>query len=150
MKHEIIFRTSPMLTEFLFRKVCDQIEDDIPDIDMDRVQASDPDTTMVDLVLAYFFDYKYKAVTQISGWDDENKRPEYAYELKPAFKEEFDDILSDGMCTSDALHDLIMRHEYGFSDNIAMEYKYGEYTEDPGELDEMIDEYLFDKYMEED
>lgn len=54
MKHEIIFRTSPMLTEFLFRKVCDQIEDDIPDIDMDRVQASDPDTTMVDLVLAYF------------------------------------------------------------------------------------------------
>jgi hypothetical protein len=43
-----------------------------------------------------------------------------------------------------------MRHEYDFIDDMEREYKYGEYTEDPGEIDEQIDEYLFEKYMDED
>lgn len=149
MRKEIIFRTSPFINDFCFRKVCDRIEDDIPDVDMERIHETDPDVTMVDLVLKQFFELKYKPVTQITGWTDETRRPEYAYELFPKYQEEFKELAKDST-SSEALYTLIMRHEYDFIDDMEREYKYGEYTEDPGEIDEQIDEYLFEKYMDED
>lgn len=149
MRKEIIFRTSPFISDFLFRKVCERIEDDIPDVDMERINETDPDVTMADLVLKQFFELKYKPVTQITGWTDETRRPEYAYELFPKYQEEFEELAKDST-SSEALYTLIRDHEYDFIDDMEREYKYGEYTEDPGELDEQINEYLFDKYMEED
>lgn len=43
-----------------------------------------------------------------------------------------------------------MANETEFSDELASQYKYGDYTEDPDELDEQIDEFLFEKRMAED
>ena len=43
-----------------------------------------------------------------------------------------------------------MHYADDLSDELASQYKYGYYTEDPGELDEQIDEFLFEKRMEED
>lgn len=150
MQNEIAFRTSPMITPFLFKKCCDQIESDIPDINLERINRDQiKEITMEDLVLEHFFERKYKPLTQITGWTDETRRPEYAYELKAEYADEFKELAREE-AASDALYTLIMQYEYSFSDAVACEYKYGEYTEDPDELDEQINEYLLDKYMEED
>ena len=122
MRKEIIFRTSPFISDFLFRKVCERIEDDIPDVDMERINETDPDVTMADLVLKQFFELKYKPVTQITGWTDETRRPEYAYELFPKYQEEFEALAKDST-SSEALYTLIRDHEYEFIDDMECEYK---------------------------
>ena len=91
--------------------------------------------TLVENVLDYFFD----------------KQGEELYSLKPKFLEEYTEILLDcDLSPSDALEHMIMANEYEFSDGLASRYNYGEYTEDPDELDEQIDEFLFEKRMEAD
>lgn len=135
MQNEIAFRTSPMITPFLFKKCCDQIGSDIPGIDLDK-----PCLTVEDLVLEHFFELKYKPLTQITGWTDETRRPEYAYELKPEYADEFKELTREE-AASDALYKIIMQHKDSFvaasSSRIDLDY-----TED---LDEQIN-----KHMEED
>ena len=96
MQNEIAFRTSPMITPFLFKKCCDQIESDLPGIEYLPCQTTE------DLVLEHFFELKYKPLTQITGWTDETRRPEYAYELKPEYADEFKELTRQE-AASDAL-----------------------------------------------
>lgn len=150
MKPKLTFRTTPMLDEFSFKKACDKILEDLDDIDMDKIHEKDPDVTIYDIVLDYFFEYKYKPVTQVVGWSEENMLPEYAYELKPEFAEQFKENWKDNDTTVTALYDLAIGDMYSFLDDIDYRFSINEYTDDPEELDEMINEYMFEKAMEED
>lgn len=140
MQNEIAFRTSPMITPFLFKKCCDQIESDIPDIDL-----YPPCLTTEDVVLEYFFELKYKPLTQITGWTDETRRPEYAYELKPEYVDEFKELTRQE-AASDALYKIIMQHKDSFVEETSRRLELY-YTEDPVEH---INDCLYNKYMEED
>jgi hypothetical protein len=118
------------MNESIFEATCGQLDPEAMDIRLDRTGQ-----TIEALVLDYFFE----------------KNGEDTYSLKPDFLEEYlHFILVEDLRPSDALEHVIMTNDLDFSDDVASKYKYGDYTEDPGELDEQIDEYLFEKYMEED
>lgn len=149
-KRPILFRTRPIISEFTFHKVCEELKDELQDIDFSKINAGDENVTMEDLVLDYFFDYKFKPVTQITGWDENNMRPEYMYEFKLKYANEFEERVKDGDDVSFILHDIVIGDSLMFVDAVQEKYKFGEYTEDTGELDDQIDDYLFEKAMDED
>lgn len=124
------FSKESLMTESIFETACEQLDPENMNIKLDQTGK-----TIEALVLDYFF----------------NKKGEETYSLKPEFLEEYiEHLLENDSSPSDALEYVIMANEYEFSDDLAYQYKYGDYTEDPGELDEQIDEYLFEKYMEDD
>ena len=124
------FTKESLMNEYIFETACNQLDPEAMGIQLDRTGQ-----TIGALVLDYFFD----------------KKGEDTYSLKPKFLEEYTELILDGdLRPSEALEHTIMADEAEFSDNVASNYKYGDYTEDPGELDEQIDEFLFEKHMEED
>lgn len=118
------------MNESIFEIACERLDPENMDIKLDRTGQ-----TIGELVLDYFFEKK--------GAD--------MYSLKPQFLQEYtENILENDASPSDALYETIMSNADDFSDELAQQYKYGYYTEDPDELDEQIDEFLFEKHMDED
>lgn len=124
------FTKESLMTEYTIETACKQLDPENMGIQLDRTGK-----TIEALVLDYFFD----------------KQGDDTYSLKPQFLEDYiENILDADLRPSDALEHVIMANEYEFSDELASKYKYGDYTEDPDELDEQIDEFLFEKRMDED
>lgn len=126
------FTKESLMNEYTLEAACSRLE---PEGIGTGIRLDRTGETLVTHVLDYFFD----------------KQGEDTYSLKPKFLEEYIEMLLDGdLSPSAALEDVIMTNEYEFSDEIASEYKYGDYTEDPDDMDEQIDEFLFEKHMEKD
>lgn len=118
------------MNEYIFEAACNKIDPEGIGIRLDRTGC-----TIEAHVLDYFFE----------------KKGDDTYSLKPQFLEEYTELILDcDLRPSDALEHTIMENESEFSDDVAYEYKYGDYTEDPDDLDEQIDEFLFEKRMEKD
>lgn len=123
------FTKESLMTEYILEAACSRLDPENMEIRLDRT-----DQTLVQHVLDYFFEKNGDT-----------------YSFKQQFLEEYTGtILEEDSSPSDALYNLVMAHETGFSDELAQEYKYGVYTEDPDELDEMADDYLLEKRMSED
>ena len=124
------FTKESLMTDSILEAACEQLDPENMDIKLDRTGQ-----TLEVLVLDYFFE----------------KKGDDTYSLKPKFLEEYtESILEGDLQPSEALEHTIMANETEFSDELASQYKYGAYTEDPDELDEQIDEFLFEKRMAED
>ena len=123
------FTKESLMTDSILEAACEQLDPENMDIKLDRTGK-----TIGALVLDYFFEKK----------GDE-------YSLKQKFMEEYLEFIRDeDSSPSDALYNTIMTNDTEFSDALAQQYKYGVYTEDPEELDEMADDYLLEKRMAED
>ena len=123
------FTKESLMTDSILEAACEQLDPENMDIKLDRTGQ-----TIETLVLDYFFD----------KIGDE-------YSLKQKFMEEYLEFIRDeDSSPSDALYNTIMTHDTEFSDALAQQYKYGVYTEDPEELDEMADDYLLEKRLAED
>ena len=126
------FTQESLMNEYILETACSRLDPE--GIGM-GIRLDRTGKTLEALVLDYFFD----------------KKDEDTYSLKPKFLEEYIEMLLDGdLSPSIALEDVIMANEYEFSDDLAYQYEYGDYTEDPDEMDEQIDKFLFEKRMDED
>ena len=123
----------PPFTEQEFISACDKFLEDYEDIDLEAIASVNDleNVTIYDLVQAYYFK------------GDDNGFTLWRHESQ-------EDTFNDLSASSDAvtaLYDLMAGDYY---DMISDWLPDGYDTNDPVAVDEAIDDFLFDKYMEED
>ena len=115
----------PALTETDFVKACNRFLDDNEDIDLEAIASvNEMDSVSIqDLVLEYYF----------------KKNPDNTYSWKNDEHAEIFTELCESESAEESLYDMI-------TDWLPDGYD----TNDPSAIDDAIDEYLFDKMMDED
>jgi len=123
----------PALTETDFVKACNRFLDDNEDIDLEAIASvNEMDSVSIqDLVLEYYF----------------KKNPDSTYSWKNDEHAEIFTELCESESAEESLYDMMSSDYY---DMVTDWLPDGYDTNDPAAIDDAIDEYLFDKMMDED